>query len=880
MTRKIRVAFIKFGGLAAGGTERWLQTMAANLPKDKFSIDYYYCDAALYVGSDYRHADTDPARFAYMQAHGVSLIEFSVGAKDITVPTHDWIGTDFWQIFDPSKYDLVQTAKAGPAEYPYFLLSLPVVEFVALSDGVDHSPNIAYSVHLSQWQRARWFQRGGNLTKSAVIPVPAEPPYTSENFRQALAIPEYAIVAGFHQRADENIYSPIPLQAFQRVWQPERHFIIMGGGDSYRNQAEQLGLKNVHFLPHSGDADRISRFLNTLDIFAHGRKDGETFGTVCAEAMIHGKPCLSHSSDIANAQPETMGPGGLFAQDEKDYERELQRLFSDDMLRKTLATKGERHALDYYTVNSCVNRLADIYTFLCPSAGVVREPVKAPTAYGFSDMGFLYAGNVDRQTDIAYCVMTGGCPDEFGVEILRYFLPHIKTMFDVGANTGLYAWIAAHEGDEAIKVHIFEPQPDHRSIMERTVFLNNWEEKVSIHATSLVPEQVKQTGHTDTLDHSAETLAVGKINFIKIDIEGAELAILEGAHRTLKQDRPVLFVRVATKDYRRTFGYLNDLNYLVMRVDDQSLKLEKVLPAQNNAPNRRAMYLCVPTEQWRLHEDNLVEARIKVFKRVKAQYRRKMMLGRLRQLNLWSKKLISIMRKLTLRAIVKRLIAAFRMLQARAGIVLQREQDSFAAHHAEYSKSSALERERAVTRERYLSNAANNQEFRLDDLIARNPQLKEIAVDIGAGAGWLSGWLAGRFKRVEAIEPSAAATQIATEIHKDKTGINRHVGLSEDILPKLSLPAPALFVTGRVLSHMTDSAVKKVIAAIDRAAMPGSVICLAELWGTPYHRALWHIRSKEWWEKEFGNKWELDFLANPVETENRFVGIHGVKTNK
>ena len=32
--KKIRVAFVKFGGLAAGGTERWLQMMAANQPRD------------------------------------------------------------------------------------------------------------------------------------------------------------------------------------------------------------------------------------------------------------------------------------------------------------------------------------------------------------------------------------------------------------------------------------------------------------------------------------------------------------------------------------------------------------------------------------------------------------------------------------------------------------------------------------------------------------------------------------------------------------------------------------------------------------------------------------------------------------------------------
>ena len=35
---KIKIAFIKFGGMAIGGTEKVLQTIAAELPKDEFII--------------------------------------------------------------------------------------------------------------------------------------------------------------------------------------------------------------------------------------------------------------------------------------------------------------------------------------------------------------------------------------------------------------------------------------------------------------------------------------------------------------------------------------------------------------------------------------------------------------------------------------------------------------------------------------------------------------------------------------------------------------------------------------------------------------------------------------------------------------------------
>ena len=335
-----RIAFIKFGGLAAGGTERWLQLMAANLPQDEFQVDFYYCGAAPYIGSDYRHADTDPDRLAFMRESGVRLIEFKVGAKDIRKPTHNWVDTNFWELFDESQYDFVQTAKAGPKEYPYYLIKKPVIEFVSLSAGVDHSPNIAWTIHLSQWQRTQWVRSGGNLSRSSVIPIPANAPASELNQRSELGIPAGSLVAGFHQRPDDHIASPIPLNAFTKLRRQDAWFVIMGGGDFYRRQASALGLEHVRFISASANAERLSTFLNTLDVFAHGRKDGETFGTVLAEAMMHGKPCLSHRSGVADAQPETMGPGGLFANDEEDYVRLLSDLLSNRELRASLAEKG------------------------------------------------------------------------------------------------------------------------------------------------------------------------------------------------------------------------------------------------------------------------------------------------------------------------------------------------------------------------------------------------------------------------------------------------------------------------------------------------------------------------------------------------------------
>lgn len=474
MADPLRIAFVKFGGLAAGGTERWLQMMAANLDRDRFAVDYFYCDAAPYVGSNFKHPDTDPSRLEYMVRAGVNLVKFKVGAKDLTTPTHDWLDTDFWELFDARGYDIVQTAKAGPAEYPYDRIGLPFVEYVTLSAGVDRSRNLALSIHLSQWQRREWANGGGRLDRSAVIPIPAQPPSTSADLRDELGIPSDDRVAGFHQRAQDEIFSPIPLEAFAAVARPGLRFVIMGGSWLYRQQAADLGLEDVSFVEHHGGAERISQFLNTLDVFAHGRADGETFGTVLAEALMHGLPCLSHRSPIANAQPETMGPAGLFAVDTGDYATKLERLLTDPRAHARLASKARPHAEQYYSLGGCVKRLEDAYD------QVARRPSRgssAPMAYGQSELGFLVAGDVDNPASIAHHVVAGEPPDEPVVDLLRHVLVPGGSYCEAGPADTVLPLAAAAQGTPS---KLYTPPGADADAVVASIDLNNWEQPAGV----------------------------------------------------------------------------------------------------------------------------------------------------------------------------------------------------------------------------------------------------------------------------------------------------------------------------------------------------------------------------------------------------------------
>lgn len=360
--QKVKIAFIKYGGLGAGGTERWLQNVAAKIDKSKFDIDYFYT------------GDENPARLQFMQEHSVNLIKIKASGK--VSDWGEWIDTDLFEKFDENQYNLIQTAIAGEKEWPFYLLKKPVIERIALDYGVDFSPNVYHSFFMSKWMRDKWADMGGIKTLSSIVPFGIEMPHSSENMRKELNIPTDAIVAGFHQRVDDNTFSDIPLEAFAKMQSDNRYFIIMGGSTKYSEQAQRLGLKNFIHLPHSADKKTISKFLNTLDIFAHGRKDGETFGAVFAEALLHHCPCLSHQTPTSNAHKETMGSGGLFAKNLKDYTKKLQQLFENERLRKKLSDDGFAFAKQKFIDKDYIKDIEKVYLAICKNLPAYTRKVR------------------------------------------------------------------------------------------------------------------------------------------------------------------------------------------------------------------------------------------------------------------------------------------------------------------------------------------------------------------------------------------------------------------------------------------------------------------------------------------------------------------------
>ncbi len=383
MEKKIRIAFIKLGGLSAGGTEKFLQTIAANLNRDLFIVDFFYCDSPVYINSDFTNTNQD--RKNYMDRHNVHLIKFNIESINMRNRTHDWIHTDFWKKFNEDDYDIIQTGRAGPPEYPFTKIKkTPIVDSLHLLAGVDNQYNISRVMHITNWSAKKWIRMGGDRKRVEIVSHPMEINAHIGNLRKKIDIDNTIFIFGFHQRASNDIFSDIPLQAYKKIENEKTMFLIMGGSKRYSDQANKLEIKNFKQLPHSAKPQDIYDFLQTLNVYAHGRKDGEVNSTAMAEAMFFGLPIISHTSKINNGHIECIAEAGKVVKNINDYEEEMIKIIQDKEYYAYRSKRSKDRFQEKYELSEQMKIIENIYT------DVIKNPFNYPLWRKISSFRLYY----------------------------------------------------------------------------------------------------------------------------------------------------------------------------------------------------------------------------------------------------------------------------------------------------------------------------------------------------------------------------------------------------------------------------------------------------------------------------------------------------------
>jgi FkbM family methyltransferase len=136
-----------------------------------------------------------------------------------------------------------------------------------------------------------------------------------------------------------------------------------------------------------------------------------------------------------------------------------------------------------------------------------------------------------------------------------------QTVIDCGANIGTFTDFALERG--ASQVIAIEPEPRNVECLRRTFAAEIsagrvvivpkavWKQTETLtfllgqnHATGSVVRQDGEGGkisvQADTLDNIVRDLGLSRVDYIKMDIEGAERQALLGAQGILKRDKPIL----------------------------------------------------------------------------------------------------------------------------------------------------------------------------------------------------------------------------------------------------------------------------------------------------------------------------------------------------
>lgn len=199
--------------------------------------------------------------------------------------------------------------------------------------------------------------------KTDVLYYPVKMPLHTENLRKVLDILPSTFVIGRIGRPDDYIFDPISLQALKIIEEKTNFnilYLIQSPPPLMIKAARDMGVKKVKFIrtPIVTDSE-ITSFYNTIDILAHARRDGETFGLNIAEAMIHGKPVISHKSRIANGHKPFVKKCGFLAgiDNYKQYAKYINLLFNNKTKRLRLGERGRSFAVDNFLLANIGRKL-------------------------------------------------------------------------------------------------------------------------------------------------------------------------------------------------------------------------------------------------------------------------------------------------------------------------------------------------------------------------------------------------------------------------------------------------------------------------------------------------------------------------------------------
>lgn len=241
-------------------------------------------------------------------------------------------------------------------------------------------------------------------------------------------------------------------------------------------------------------------------------------------------------------------------------------------------------------------------------------PVKGGNAYVPSDdyvgRAMLFVGDLDRKITklVEACVEPG------------------DVALDIGANLGLVSLQLAQRVGSKGAVHAFEPSPRLSSFLERTIkgnptlnivhhpiALGREKSELPLHVpfgnagAATLKSDGQQVAETSVsvpvfaLSEFADEIGLSRADFIKIDVEGFETEVIQGAVEFIKKSRPKVIVleehaSVSDRSLPPALSALNDLSYELFALPKQLFRFQLV-PLDQEGANLAHDYVAILNDE-------------------------------------------------------------------------------------------------------------------------------------------------------------------------------------------------------------------------------------------------------------------------------------------
>jgi FkbM family methyltransferase len=183
--------------------------------------------------------------------------------------------------------------------------------------------------------------------------------------------------------------------------------------------------------------------------------------------------------------------------------------------------------------------------------------------------------------------------------LFERIIPEASIVFDLGGFTGYYTLLASALVGPAGRVFVFEPLPRNLKYLKQHLSMNQITNVIVVEAAvsdrtetlsfqegpSSARGRLSEEGNllvrAVSLDDMIESGELPDPQFIKVDVEGAEMRVLQGAVRLLDRCHPTLFIDTHGKEvHAQCCRFLERIGYQLVTIDGKALPESKEIFAE------------------------------------------------------------------------------------------------------------------------------------------------------------------------------------------------------------------------------------------------------------------------------------------------------------